>query len=345
MRARVAATLGCLLASTAAWSADWQGSARLWVAGGGDTNVARTFTDGGTPTLFDGVASGTLALEGSVVHDALAVTGTYELGGRKFFSSTFADTVVQSAFLEPSVQVMDSLVLGAAFHGRDRRGASRDYSVLSPEAFVLLTLSEQFDLRARVGYQRFFYWPSLEASYWSIDTGATAVFRATKRHVFSAFFEYSGRTYNALADDTDFVPIAGRIRADTVLSAGGSYSYRGVVRASIGYAFTDSSSNSYGVSYSRHRITGVLAVPLPFEFTVLANGALQFTRYPDNVDLDPRLVLLEDGDNTNSISAKLVREFGEHVELDLRYALYSSTMHVGLAYLRHVFSFGVAAKF
>src|ERR1700737_5026897 len=94
-----AATLGLLsLASIfpqISWAADAHGALRLSSSVGADSNPARAFQSSGIQP--DGFLSAVGSSQGEYFPSWAQFIGSYELGVRKFFSSTSNDLVAQSA--------------------------------------------------------------------------------------------------------------------------------------------------------------------------------------------------------------------------------------------------------
>ncbi len=101
-------------------------------------------------------------------------------------------------------------------------------------------------------------------------------------------------------------PPLGR-RKDGALSAGASYTYRGPVALGLTYTFQEISSNSFGETVLRHRLSGSAGLRLPWNVTLLAQGALGLSRYPDGIFLSPEIILVEEDEGQNSLSLKLAR--------------------------------------
>ena len=57
------------------------------------------------------------------------------------------------------------------------------------------------------------------------------------------------------------------------------------------------------------------------ELTFLLNGQLRVSTYPDGIS-SRRDSELEDDENLSSVSLKLVRPIGDHVDVDLRYPFF-----------------------
>jgi hypothetical protein len=227
---------------------------------------------------------------------------------------------------------------------RDRRGADRDYSDLTPDAWLEFTPTQNILVRVHGGYHRFLYWNRFSYSFWGTDFGASARWRFNKRHAVSFFLELEPRTYNGeAATNPDLeIPSPGQ-RRDFYAAAGLGYTYRGPVNVSTSYGYFDSASNSFGESFRRHRFSVTAGVRLPLEFTLLASATVTLAQYPDGVYLSSELIVLEDDENTSSISAKVVRPLGKYVDADVRYALYyNRLLRNDLTYLRQVVTFGFA---
>jgi hypothetical protein len=348
----------CVLASTAALGADFSGSVRGWVGGGVDTNPARDFIspDGGA-AVPDGFLQGIVNLNGGVGVGPFEVDGTYDIGARKFITQPSQDTVIQSATLLATLFLPKGFSLNIDGRARDRRGAERDYSDLLADFALGYAPDGQLDFRIRAGAHRFIFWvpEGYRESFFGPEAGITARYRFNKHHAFNAFGEVSFRTFNSpqykpnddpTQPDVSAVPIPGTIRGDTYFLVGASYTYKGPVNATLSYSYLDSTSNSFGESYRQHRIGLLVGVALPWELTFLLNGQLRLSSYPDGIFLSADILPLLDDENLSSVSVKLVRPIGEHVDIDLRYAFFYGTLPTDqFVYLRHTASLGVSVRF
>ena len=89
-----------------------------------------------------------------------------------------------------------------------------------------------------------------------------------------------------------------------------------------------------------------MGVALPWELTFLLNGQLRISTYPDGIFLSPEILTLEDDENLSSVSLKLLRPIGDHVDVDVRYAFFYGRLPTnGFEYLRHLVSAGVSVHF
>ena len=136
-----------------------------------------------------------------------------------------------------------------------------------------------------------------------------------------------------------------RRRQDNVISVAVGYTYRGPFQAMAQYAYLDSTSNSWGETFRRHRLSATLGLRLPLGFTFLTSGAVQIATYPDGVFLSSDLVVLEDDENANMLTVKLVHGLGPQVDVDFKYAVYYNRLvRNDLTYLRMVGSLGFSWK-
>jgi len=294
------------------------GTAHAAVGGGYDSNAGRDL-DG--LSQGDGLLLGTLQLDGALApaEGSFNLSGSYDLGAKRFFTLSEDDLVAQDAQLEGSGQV-GPLTLGLDGRAKDKRsrGGDRDYTDLSAGALGA-GRAGKVPLRLDLGVERFLYHPDPEYDF----TGPTLAFSVTvplpakQRLIFS--LGGSLRGYDPASRDG-----SGQIRADRTGSAGAMWRYRGKVIGEVGYDFLADGSNQFGRSYQRHRLAGSVALFLPFEIALAAQGALQITRFPDGVALSPELMLATDDESTNSLSVSLSRELPAGLLVELQGAGYEA---------------------
>jgi hypothetical protein len=349
--ARTAALLLSLAASSAA-AAEWEGQARLWVGPGFDSNPRRDYLSAGASTAPDFDLYGLGQLGGALrVGERFTALGSYEVGGRAFLQQAGEDTLLQNAQLVLRVRATPWLVVGLTGRGRDRRGADRDYTDLTGGLTLDFVPDEHLEVGLELDAHRFLYWSRFDVSYFGPEATLSARYRFDRRHALRLFGTFFPQTYNAIAlrapAPPDGLPLpTGHLRADTCLGAGVSYAYRGPFNLSAGYAYLDEASNSYGQTLRRHRLSLAGGVVLPWQLTLLAQGTLQLTQYPDGVYLSPELTVAMDDESSSSAVVKLSRPLSAHVELDVRYAFYFNQLPASqFVYQRHVLSLGVAVAY
>jgi hypothetical protein len=336
--------LTALVLPGGALAADVEGSLRVtgrWLV---DSNAPRDFQDeqGQTPQTDVGLsllASG----EGRLTGEQLQLVGRYELGGRKYLKYTTEDVLIQAAALEASTALGTQLGLGVEGRAKDRRGGTRDYSDLGVDAFLEYVPDVQLALRVRAGAHRFVYRPDSRANFGNPELGFLGRYRFNRRHAMSVFGEYGARRYGAearLPPEREGDSL-GR-RKDGALSAGAGYTYRGPLALGLTYTFQELSSNSFGETVVRHRLSGSAGLRLPGKLTLLVQGALGVSRYPDGIFLSPEIILLEEDEGQNSLSLKLARPVSAHLDAELSYGLYGTSLpRNDLSYLRQVVGLGL----
>ncbi len=336
--------LAALVLPGGARAADMEGSLRITGRVLMDSNAPRDFRAPQTPIPQPDLGLSLLAAgDGRITGERSQCVGRYELGGRKYLRYPSEDVVIQAAAVEGSTALGTQLGLGVEGHAKDRRGGSRDYSDLGADAFLEYAPDVRLALRIRAGAHRFVYRPDAGANFGGSEVGFLGRYRFDRRHSLSVFGEYGSRGYGVQAlpppEDPELSP--GR-RQDGALSAGATYTYRGPVALGLTYTFQEISSNSFGETVLRHRLSGSAGVKLPWNVTLLAQGALGLSRYPDGLYLSPEIILVEEDEGQNSLSLKLARPVNERLDLELSYALYSTRLPRNeLSYLRQVASLGL----
>lgn len=320
-----------------------EGRARVSAGAGVDSNARRDY-DQADPKA-DGLLSLQAAVDGRATFNAAQLLGSYDIGARRFFFYASEDVVVQMASAEGSFAVGRSLGFGLQGRGRDRRGGERDYTDLAASVFMDYVPDARFDLRAWAGAHRFIYWPVFSYSFSAREAGATVRYRFDRRHSVSAFGELGLRTYNANARYRpsptpplpDEPPLPLRRREDTAFVVGAGYAWRGPFTFSAVWSYADQSSNSFGETARRHRLTLSSAFRLPWRLFLMTQLSLQVATYPDGVFLSPEIILEEDAENHNALSLKLARPISEHFDVEVRYAVFQNRLaDNGLYYFRQL---------
>lgn len=343
----------CLTGAVGAHAApSFRGQGHFWVGPGFDSNASRDFVTQGRYTSGDFFGYALFSLEGRLAWERARLTGSYDLGTRKFVFLPSQDSLIQSAQLEGNVALGRVFGLGLSLRGRDRRGASRDYSDVLGLLAVDFFPDPKLDVRLTLGAERFFFWQRSSYGYAAPQGQLAARFRFDRRHSVSASGGYGHRFYDGVVNDHPDTPddesAAGTRRADGVVQVSLGYQYRGPFMAQVGYAYSEQASNSFGESLRRHRLTLTGGFRLPWELSLFAQGVLQLSQFPDGIYLSPELLVIEDDENSSYLTAKLVRALGPSFEVDLRYAAYLNVLPgsgAGFVYARHVVSLGVALNF
>ncbi len=323
----------------------------MWLGPGIDSNARREFVSADVATLPDGFLFGLGQLEGVLTFaDRFRVAGAYDIAARKFITLPSEDTVVQSAQLEGTVAFANYFAVGIAGNTRDRRGALRDYTDLQGGAVLDFFPDPKVELRAAFNAHRFLFYNRFAYSFWGPDGWLSARYRFDRRHSVSVMGGFNPRTYNSDArvrpgpEGTEAPPAV--VRQDAVFSASVSYSYRGPFHFSLSYGYYDQTSNSFGETIRRHRVSATGGFRLPWKLTILGSITWQPSLFPDGVYLAPDLTVVEDDETVSSATLKIVRPLTSWLDIDLRYAGYLGIFpDNAFLYLRHVGSVGLSASF
>ncbi|WP_224372236.1 hypothetical protein [Hyalangium versicolor] len=336
--------LAALVLPGGARASDTEGALRLTSRLMVDSNAPRDFHGPETPApLADLALSVLAAADGRITGESLQLVGRYELGGRKYARYTSEDVLVQAGALEGSMALGTQAGLGLEGRAKDRRGGSRDYSDLGADAFLEYVPDVRLALRIRAGAHRFVYRPDSRANFGGSEVGFLGRYRFDRRHSLSVFGEYGGRRYGVEArPPPERQGLSLGRRQDGALSAGATYTYRGPLALGLTYTFQEISSNSFGETVLRHRLSGSVGLKLPWNVTALAQGALGLSRYPDGIYLSPEIILVEEDEGQNALSLKLARPVNAHLDLELSYSLYGTRLPRNeLSYLRQVAGVGL----
>jgi hypothetical protein len=341
-----------VLAPLLAGAVEFRGASRLWLGPGYDTNARRDFVTSNAAPQPDGFVFGLGTLDGVIEGDRFRLGATYDVAARKFFVLPTEDTIVNSVTGDFLFALSRSFAVGLFGTVRDRRGAERDYTSLTGQGFVDFTPTANLDVRLRFGATRFLFWPRFAYSFSGPIGDLTARYRFDRRHSVSLIGTFNPRTYNATVNPRPNEPEPSTARRfDPLFVVGANYAYRGPFHLSVGYSYLDMTSNSYGETLRRHRLTATAGFRLPAQFTLLTTGALQLSLFPDGIFLSPDLQVVEDDENSSTLTVKLVRPVHPHVDLDVRYALYVNVLPQRtsgtepLLYVRNVFSLGATVSF
>ena len=329
-----------VLVPALALGAETSGALRLTLLGGVDGNPRRDF-GGGDSSL---VGTAELSAQGDVAGERWELAGRLGLGGRGYGAATDEDVYVQQAVLEGDYSLARWLSAGLAARAKDVRGGDRPYADLS--AGPRLSIAQGalgVDLSAEA--RRFLYRPEAAYSFGALVLSGEASYRFSRRHLGRFFLSSESRSFAAFANPAPPQTTSTEKRNDAVLAAGVGYRYRGPFTLAAEYSVEDDSSNSYGESALRQKVSAELGLRLPLGVMAFFAGTLQLSHYPDGVFLSPEILLLEDSEALDSASLRLVRPVGPHVDLELRYGIYATTLPSnGLSYLRQLASVGVTLR-
>ncbi len=115
-----------------------------------------------------------------------------------------------------------------------------------------------------------------------------------------------------------------RGRVDAPLTAGATFSSTRAVYLSVGYTLTRNWSNSFGDSFTRHRLNAIVGVQLPLEITLSGQAALQLTSYDNGLSVGQRLLLADDDERQNNLTVGVSRPFLWGMFTEARLAVYGN---------------------
>jgi len=335
-----------LAAASPALAVDFEGTGRGALRLAVDSNARRDFEQFGTQS--DGVVSAIASGRGRLIFPWGVLAGTYDLAAQKFFTLTSEDVLIQSATLALSIPIGGLVAAGVEGRAKDRRGGSRKYTDLAGGAFLLFLPGDGWTVRLAGSGHRFIYPPFFPYSFTAGEASGQVQYRFARRHSVALLGDFGVRWFNAIADVNPAQPPSPNPeqRVDKVFVAGLSYRYQGPFLASAAYSYGNFDSNSFGQSAHRHRLSASLGVRLPWQSTLLAEGVLEFTNYPDRIFVSPEILLIDD-QNLNSISIKLARPILSGVDVEVEYAFYHASLpgpEATYKYLRMVGGIGLTAR-
>lgn len=293
-----------------------------------DTNPARTIgersdTDAAT-RLFASVAGG------GWLGDRWTLSGSGQLGGRVFASTSAQDMLALQASGAAAWWAGYSTWLGARASWKDRRerGGFRDYGRASALAEAGLAL-EGFDAVAAGGWSWFTYRPDHDLDATGPTASLRLVGRPSRSWTLSAGYTATWRRLNEdrYVWDTDEGAIAFSTEEDArrdVLHAPYAsvrYAHHRIV-VELGYQLIRNRSNSRLRSYVRHAVTPSLTF-VPFgDLMVRGAVTLQRTTWDDGNLVDETVGL--DDENRNAVTVTLEHPLGpDWLAIEARYARYS----------------------
>ncbi len=259
--------------------------------------------------------------------------------GGKFFienQNAKADTLVTLLSLGLQHQLIAELGMDATIDMKDRteRVPLRDYNRGGVGLGATLTLGKM-RLRAGGAYRYFAFKPNPTAGSSNIEAKLNAVWTPSERLTLSGGYNFTQRFFENdrfIQDGNEIKVDEGSVRRDDFHSIFVQGRYAASFIATVSYALSLNTSNSFGQKLLRHGINASATVPLPWDFFATLKLELQRTTYEDPVLIDASFIV--DEDNRNAIVASFARSFGEQWEAELRYSLFLQEFGVGEDYNR-----------
>jgi hypothetical protein len=324
-------------------------SLRAEVAAEYDSNPGRVELIDGEPTgrATEIVPSpvGRLALSGDLatpVGSRQALSLSASVAGKRFVRSEVRDEDVVVAEATGAWKVLAGErtsvgLMGAYSEAFQRQSVeARDYRSNAPALRLEQGLGEGGLLNAGVGYRWLTYKP--DPAFDFQGPGAFVGYRhVVPGEVGAADWEWSG---GATAELRDFAgtrclenacpgPLAAGTRRDQFFTVHAEATRTGDFLAGAGLAVHANLSNSFGERLVRGLVNVRAVVLLPADLSLSARAELVLARYLDGLPLvrnvmngNPDVNL--EGESRSSVRAELVRAFTRHLDVGLRYTLYTN---------------------
>lgn len=339
-----------LAAASVAHAAPWVVTAE----GGaeGDTNVQRVETGPGLDTRR--IAGSVLRFGARLDHKDRLAGGAYALGLSSLarlvqISEASAENVALFAgdlrWLRPlharPVSVGFAITGADAVPITDRVGA-RTFRTLGADGLIVLDGGEDRHLTIGAGARDFRYkenhgfdWSGPAASA-RLDLTLWQPSGGTRSLELAALLAFESRAYasNALTNicppgappSIDCSAGSSLRRRDRFQRAGLEVTWTGRFVATVGYQLTVGSSNSYGQSFVRHKVSGSVTTPLPHELYATMLAQLQLDSYPDGLVVSTDLQRSEftslDDENRSTLQIRIGRALSDAWSIEARGALW-----------------------
>lgn len=277
------------------------------------------------------------------------ITFNAKHGGKFFFENrqANADTLVTQLSLGFQHQIIPEIGVDTTIDMKDRteRVPLRDYNRGGAGVGMSFSLG---DLRLRAGgaYRYFAFKPNPSSGSSNLEAKLNAVWSPTEAITLSAGYTFAQRFFetNRFIQDGNEIKIdEDLVRRDNFHSVFVQGRYSGAFIASLSYALSLNTSNSFGQELLRHSVSGSATFPLLWDFFATVKLELQRTTYQDPVLIDASFFV--DEDNRNAVVASLARSIGDQWEAELRYSLFLQEFGVGEDYNRQTIFLAFAFLF
>lgn len=279
----------------------------------------------------------------------------YVLGAKRFATRESEDLLVHDLRASTLHRLSERVSLGpwGVFRASRSRSSARDYSLGAGGLRADYQLTGAVTLEAGGSFFAFEFKPDPHLSYTGPTASGEVVVKPSSRLAFTLHLDYSWRFYarnglvtsasrgTTLCEDPAeaCTPIKRQDRETAVALRG---AYRGFVITGAEYLFRAQRSNSDYENTDRHRFSGFLTVPLPFEVTGNLVAAIQINT---GVSVTQTRLPFDDDENQNSLQAQLSRRLTDAVGLEVRYALFANQFSTaGVRFFRQTFYLGVSYR-
>lgn len=321
-----------------------------------DTNVFKTYNADRSDSLLRALLKTSLGVDWSKT----ALDISYRLGGKKYFSLTEQDTVINYFELgfkdQLTKRIRLSFTTEAKYQIENDSIDPDDYDINEDFFELKPYLSARFDLGR--GYSL----SSLaELELFDFNSNYTGLSYCKQRYGVSIYKSLGKPTEAGLSFSYDRYDFRDTARTDWTNEATAIFKYTGPVFLSAAYAFQKNHSTIESLSYINHKISMIASWPISVgghqdgksDDTDIALSLiliLQFKNYPGvfGVDAEGRRYLLTESeeDNFNVIIFKLTKNFTKNFSGELKYTYHSNAFaNTGQDYRRSTYYLGARFSF
>ncbi len=330
--------------------------ATLSVMGEVDTNARRVAIDPKAPAnqnpevVADALMRGQMSLAGALVRPKQRFNLRLDAGGKMF--AALASERMGVAQLQSNVDVV--VAPAVAFYGRlfskvrAQVSLARSYTIHRADVGASIAVWGPFTIRPSV-YGAGFHGvgtPQFSSTASGLGLGGSARLTAQERLDLSGDMGLRVYPFAYPVDEQGNIagPISGR-RVDAPFRATLSFSSARLLFLNVSYTLLRNASNSFGESFTRHRLRALVGARLPALVTLSAQGSLQVTTYDQGVSVGQRLFLADDDESQNVLQIKLSRPLLEGISIEGRVAFFGNELaREGVRFSRTTLSVGLRAN-
>lgn len=330
--------------------------ATLSLMGEVDTNARRVAIDPKAPVnqnpevVADALMRGQLSLAGALVRPKQRFNLRLDAGGKMF--AALATERMGVAQLQSNVDVV--VAPAVAFYGRlfskvrAQVSLARSYTIHRADVGASIAVWGPFSIRPSI-YGAGFHGvgtPQFSSAASGLGLGGSARLTAQERIDLSGDMGLRVYPFAYPVDDEGNIagPISGR-RVDAPFRATLSFSSARLLFLNVSYTILRNASNSFGESFTRHRLRALVGARLPALVTLSAQGSLQVTTYDQGVSVGQRLFLADDDESQNVLQIKLSRPLLEGIAIEGRVAFFGNELaREGVRFSRTTLSIGLRAN-
>ncbi len=328
-------------------------TAHVAVLGEIDTNARRIALDPLEEDKPDITADALMRGQGSLSFLALRPGRQLRLqldAGGKMFSQLASERMAVAQVLSGiDVAVTPQISITARHFSKVRVQTSlaRTYTIHRADLGTDIYLNRDWSVRAAAYGSGFHGWNTPQFSSVSSGGSAGLSWRISGQERTDATVDVGVRAYPfafPVGSDGNLLNTAANRRFDVPTRFSIQLSSARLVFLSGSYTLLRNFSNSFGESYTRHRLRALVGARLPAQVTLSAQAAVQLTAYDDGVSVGQRLFLADDDESQNSLQFKLSRPLFGGMSVEGRVAWYGNELaREGVRFSRMTMAIGLRA--